>query len=67
MDEALADRGVDELAKIRRELAELLELAKQAEADKANEAGRQWQELVQATAHRQQEESDGDENYRIKI
>ena len=42
-------------------------LAEQAEADKANEAGREWEELVQVTAHSQPEESDGDEKYRTKI
>ena len=67
VDKALADRSVDALAQIRRELAELFELAGQAEAHKANEAVREWEELVQVTAHRQQEESDGGEKYRTKI
>ena len=67
LDKALADRSVDALAQIRRELAELFELAEQAESDKANEAAREWEELVQATAHRQQEESDRGEKYRTKI
>jgi hypothetical protein len=67
VDKALADRRVDALAQIRRELAELFELAEQAEADKANEAAREWEELLQATAHRQQEESDRGEKYRTKI
>jgi hypothetical protein len=67
VDKALADRNVDALAQIRRELAELFELAEQAEPDKANEAAREWEEVVQANAHRQQEERDGDEKYRTKI
>src|SRR5260370_16028385 len=65
VDKALADRSVDALAQIRRELAELFELAEQAESDKANEAAREREELVQATAHRQQEEAG--EKYRTKI
>jgi hypothetical protein len=67
VDTALADRSVDALAQIRRELAELFELAEQADADKANEAAREWEELVQANAHRQQEESEAGEKYRTKI
>jgi hypothetical protein len=67
VDKALADRSVDALAQIRRELAEILELAEQAEADKAKEAAREWEELVQANAHRQQEESETGEKYRTKI
>jgi hypothetical protein len=63
VDKALADRSVDALAQIRRELAELFELAEQAEADKANEAGREWEESVQATAHR---DGDGGEQEQIK-
>ena len=105
VDKALADRSVDALAQIRRELAELFELAEQAksspetakvfesrehssttvingaaaltngapgnaarsEAYKANEAGREWEELVQANAHRQQKESEAGEKYHTKI
>ena len=67
VDKALADRSVDALAQIRRELAELFELAEQAEADKANEAAREWEELVQANAHRQQKESEAGEKYHTKI
>jgi len=67
VDKALADRSVDALAQIRRELAELFELARQAEAHKANEAVREWEELVQATGHRQQEESDAGEKCCTKI
>ena len=67
VDKALADRSVDALSQIRRELAELFELAEQAEADKAKEADREWEELVQANAHRQQEEREVGEKYRTKI
>ena len=104
-DKALADRSVDALAQIRRELAELFDLAELAkgnsgaakvfgfrehssttvfagaaalagdapesaarsEAYKASETGREWEELVQADAHRQQEESGAGENYHIKM
>jgi hypothetical protein len=104
-DKALADRSVDALAQIRRELAELFDLTELAksnsgaakvfgfrehssttvfagaaalasgapgsaapsEAYKASETGREWEEVVQADAHRQQEESGAGENYRNKI
>ena len=104
-DKALADRSVDALAQIRRELAELFDLAELAkgnsgaakvfgvrehssttvfagaaalasgapgsaapsEAYKASETGREWEEVVQADAHRQQEESGAGENYHIKM
>ena len=38
-----------------------------SEAYKASETGREWEEVVQADAHRQQEESGAGENYRNKI
>jgi hypothetical protein len=98
-DKALADRSVDALAQIRRELTELVDLAEQAksnseaaqmfrsrehsstsvlagaaalasgvpgsaarsEAYKANEAGREWEEIVQANARLQQEDDGGEE------
>ncbi len=100
VDKALADRSADALAQIRRELAELVDLAEQAksnseaaqmfrsrehsstsvlagaaalasgaqgfatrsEAYKANEAGREWEEIVQAAADSRQEDDDGEEH-----
>ena len=104
-DKGLADRSVDALAQICRELAELIDLAELAkgnsgaakvfgtrehssttvfagaaalaggapesaapsEAYKASETGREWEEVVQADAHHQQEESGAGENYLNKI